>query len=89
MKNFKHFDLLEAVELWAADNNLQYPDEESVSAAFDEQVAEAVVARYGADDAPAMSEAFSAFTDNLETEHELHSEQVKHYVYMGKYASDD
>ena len=85
MTIFKHIELIELVEAYAADNG-GYDSEEALSEAFDEQVAPAVIAQYGEDDEPAMNEAFNDWTDSLCKDGEIHDEQYRLYCYVGKYA---
>lgn len=82
---FKHMDLIDLVEAYAADNG-GYDSEEALSEAFDEQVAPAVIAQYGEDDEPAINEAFNDWTDSLCKDGEIHDEQYRVYCYVGKYA---
>ena len=88
--SFKHFDLLEAVELWAEDHNIPYGDlitsERDLSDRFDEQIAPGVIALYRENDKPAMNEAFNNWSDTLCKDGELHDEQYNKYCYVGKYS---
>ena len=86
--SFKRFDLLEAVELWAEDNNA-LSSEQAVSDRFDEEVLPLVIAKYGEDDQPAIREAFNDWTDMLHKDDELHEEQYNNYCYVGRLAEDD
>lgn len=83
MKTFRHFDLLEAIELWAADNGC-ISSEQELSDAFDEAHADWLPTV--ADDWPAISEAFANYADSLSSDCLLHDEQVQHYCYVGKYS---
>ena len=85
MRTFKRFDLLEAVELWAADNGC-LASEEAVSELFDEEVLPSVLEQYDEDDEPAINEAFNNWTDNLCTDGYLHDEQRSRYCYVGRLA---
>lgn len=78
-------DFLSIVEAVAEDYGL-YSSEESVSATFDEQVLSFVVAEFSEDDEAAISEAFSNWTDSLNTDGYLHSEQISQYNYVGRLA---
>lgn len=82
---FSHVDLIDIIEAYAADNG-GYDSEESLSEAFDEQVAPAVIEQYGEDDEPAINEAFNNWTDSLCKDGTIHDEQYKRYCYVGKYA---
>ena len=77
----------EVIEAYAADNNLPASELE-LSELFDEQVAPLVINQYGADDTPAMSEAFNNWTDGLCKDGEIHEWQYSNYCYVGKYAKD-
>ena len=78
-------NLLEMVELYAAEVGA-IESEEELSIKFDEEVAELVVAEYGPNDEPAMSEAFNNWTDMLCKDGEIHPEQYNNYCYVGNYA---
>lgn len=91
MVDFSTMTELELVEAYIesaygpdiADN---FADEQSLSDAFDAEIAEYVIAQYGEDDEPAMSEAFNNWTDSLCKEGRLHSVQYSTYCYVGKYS---
>jgi len=76
---------LYTIEQFGSDNNL-IDSEESLSNAFDEMIAEAVITQYGADDTVAMSEAFNNWSDSLCKDGELHSQQYQDYCYIGKHS---
>lgn len=83
--SFKRFDLLEAVELWAEDNNA-ISSETELSKRFDEEVLPSVIAQYGEDDSVAINEAFNDWSDMLHKDDELHEEQYNNYCYVGRLA---
>ena len=85
MSNFNNVDLLEIVEEYASYNSL-IDSEEALSERFDNEVAPAVIEQYGADDEPAMSEAFNNWSDALCKDGELHPEQYSKYCYVGDYS---
>ena len=83
--NIGNYDLLEIVEGFAEFNDLRFVDEESVSAAFNEDVRPAIVAQYGEDDQDAIDQGFNDWTDGLCKDGELHDEQYNKYEYLGKH----
>ena len=83
--NFLHMTTLELAEYFAADNGL-YTDESELSETFDQEIAPAIIARYGADDEPAMNEGFNNWTDSLCTDGILHESQYNEYCYVGAYS---
>ena len=85
MKNYNDENLLEMVELYAAEVG-HIESEEELSTLFDETLAPLVVAQYGADDEPAMNEAFNNWTDSLCKDGEIHPEQYNQYCYVGEYS---
>lgn len=80
MNSFKRFDLLEAVELWAADNGC-ISSEEELSQRFEEECGEYLAEH--ADDGPWLRGAFNDWTDGLCKDGELHEEQYNSYCYVG------
>jgi len=74
-----------AVESWASENNL-IDSEQALSDLFDQDIAPHVIKQYGADDVPAMSEAFNNWSDSLVKDSQLHPEQYQEYCYIGKYS---
>lgn len=85
MRTYHDESLLEIVELYAAEVGA-IDSEEALSEQFDQEIAELVVAEYGADDEPAMSEAFNNWSDALCKDGEIHPEQYNQYCYVGNYA---
>lgn len=92
MSNFKHMSILEVVEGYASDNNL-IDSEEALSERFDEMLKDCVLPNMEYDerssfeeDAPMISESFSNFADSLESDGELHQEQVSNYDYVGVFS---
>jgi len=85
MNNYNDENLLEMVEMYAADNGL-IDSEDILSEQFDEQIAPMVVEQYGEDDEPAMFESFNDWADMLCKDGEIHSEQYNQYCYVGKYS---
>lgn len=85
MANWNRVDLLELVELYAEDNGL-IASEDELSERFDSEVLPGVIAEYGEDDGPAISEAFNNWTDMLCKDGELHPEQYDKYCYVGRLA---
>lgn len=92
MQNFNHVTLVEIIEEWAENNNLAYrhivtvESEARLSQLFDENIAPAVIAKYGADDEIAINEAFNNWADGLVEEGTLHPEQLNTYDYVGEYS---
>jgi hypothetical protein len=91
MVDFSTMTELELVEAYISsefDNETSYNffDEQSLSDAFDAEIAEHVIDQYGEDDEPAMNEAFSDWTDSLCKDGRLHSVQYSNYCYVGKYS---
>ena len=95
MYNFKNVELLELVEGYAVENNL-IDCEEMLSDRFDEQQLPLLLESWIAQDhvtagdeftdGPMLSESFSAWTDGLVEEGDLHAEQLQNYSYVGKYS---
>jgi len=85
MTNFNSFDLLEAIELWAADNGC-ISSEKELSDLFDSDIAPSVIAQYGENDQCAIDQAFNDWADCLCKDNIIHDEQYKQYTYIGKYA---
>lgn len=85
LNNFKSFEFLEAVELWAADNNL-IDSEQALSDLFDDEVVDHVIEQYGVEDQSAINEAFNNWSDALCSDDRLHTEQYHSYCYVGKYS---
>lgn len=85
MSTFKRFDLLEAVELWAADNGC-ISSEKELSEIFDNEIAPLVIAQYGENDQPAIDQAFNDWADSLCADDIIHDEQYRQYCYIGKYS---
>jgi len=88
MNDWNDIDLIEIIEYYA-EENLDYClvlDETDLSKRFDENVASHVIEQYGVDDEPAMSEAFSNWSDALCKDGVLHPEQYNQYEYVGRYA---
>ncbi len=81
--NWKRIDMLEVVELYAEENNM-IATEQELSDRFDAEVLPEVVAQYGEDDEPAISEAFNNWTDMLCKDGEIHAEQYDSYTYVGR-----
>ena len=82
MNNFD-VTLLDLVEAYAVDNNL-ISSEEELSELFDSEIAPMVIEQYGADDLPALREAFNDWTDSLCKDNLLHAEQYACYCYCGE-----
>jgi len=85
VSDFKSFDLLEAVELWATENGL-IDSEQELSDRFDEEYLPHIIEQYGEDDQPAIEEGFSNWSDKLCKDDQLHDVQSSLYVYVGKRA---
>lgn len=85
MGTYNDENFLEMVELYAAEVGA-IESEGELSERFDEEVAPLVIAEYGADDEPAMAEAFNNWSDSLCKDGEIHPEQYNQYCYVGKYA---
>ena len=83
--NYNDENLLQMVELYAEEMGY-ISSEEDLSQRFDEEIAPAVVEKYGEDDSVAMSEEFSNWADSLCKEGEIHPEQYTNYDYVGEYA---
>ena len=86
-KTVKYNDenLLEMVELYAEEvGNIE--SEEDLSSLFDSEIAPLIVAQYGEDDKPAMSEGFNNWADSLCTDGVIHPEQYNKYRYVGTYS---
>lgn len=81
-------NLLELVEAYAELHGLRFDSEESVSEAFDEEIAPLVIEEYGEDDKDAMNQAFNDWTDSLCEDGYLHLEQYEKYSYVGKYSNE-
>ena len=78
-------NLLQMVELYAEEvGNIE--SEEDLSSRFDSEIAPSIVALYGEDDAPAMSEGFNNWTDSLCKDGVIHPEQYNKYCYVGTYS---
>lgn len=83
--NYHDENLLEMVELYA--DEMGYISSESeLSERFDENIAPLVIEQYGADDEPAMSEAFNNWSDALCKGGEIHPQQYNDYCYVGEYS---
>lgn len=76
---------LEMVE-YIAEQEGWIASEDELSERFDSDIAPHVIAEYGADDEPAISEAFNNWSDSLCKDGELHPEQYDSYCYVGQYA---
>lgn len=87
MKSFKRFDLLEAIELWALDNDC-IASEQELSDLFDQEIAPLVIAQYGENDHDAMIQAFNDWSDGLCKDDQLHDYQYNNYGYVGKYSNE-
>ncbi len=85
MKNYDNEDLIGMVELYAEEVGF-ISSESELSERFDEEMAQDVITEYGADDGPAISEAFNNWTDMLCKEGEIHPEQYNQYCYVGEYS---
>lgn len=85
MKNYNDENLLEMVELYAAEIGA-IASEEELSERFDEHLAPLVIEQYGEDDKPAMLETFNNWTDGLCKDGEIHPEQYNSYCYVGEWA---
>ena len=83
--NYNDENPLEMVELYAEEMGY-IGSEDALSELFDELISEAVVVQYGADDIPAMSEAFNNWSDSLCKDGEIHPLQYDQYCYVGEYA---
>lgn len=81
--NWNKVDLLEMVELYAEENGM-IASEQELSERFDAEILPMVIEQYGADDDPAISEAFNDWTDSLTKDGELHPEQYNQYCYVGR-----
>jgi len=90
MSNFRYYEELEAVELWAEDNGC-ISNEGRLSEMFDEMVAEIGLVLCGSNDGerlidePAMREWFNNWSDGLRDDDELHELQYSNYCYCGKF----
>jgi len=82
MKNYGDENLLEMVELYATEMGY-IASEDELAERFDESVLPHVIAQYGADDKPAISEAFNNWSDGLCKDGEIHPEQYSQYCYVG------
>ena len=83
--NYNNENPLSMVELYA--NEMGFiADEDALSEAFDEVIAPEVIAQYGEDDQPAMSEASNNWADALCKDGEIHPLQYVEYCYVGDYA---
>lgn len=78
-------DIIDMVELYAADNGL-IASEEELSELFDQEIAPLVIEQYGEDDTIAMDQAFNDWTDGLCKDGVIHPEQYDSYCYVGKYS---
>ncbi len=76
---------LEIIEALAEHENMICCEEE-LSELFDRDIAPSVIEQYGADDEPAISEAFNNWSDGLVKDHQLHPVQYHEYVYCGEHA---
>lgn len=81
--NWNRIDMLEVVELYAADNNM-IDSEESLSKRFDDEILPLVIEKYGEDDSVAINTAFNDWSDGLCKDGEIHSEQYNAYCYVGR-----
>lgn len=89
MVNFTGMTELQSVESYIEgllDSSNNYPDEQSLSDAFDENIAPLVIEQYGEDDEPAMNEAFNDWTDSECKEGNLHTCQYNNYCYVGEWS---
>jgi len=83
--NWNRIDLLELVELYAADNGM-IASESELSELFDSESAPFIIAEYGESDSVAMNEAFNDWADSLCTDGTIHPEQYSNYCYVGKWS---
>jgi len=82
--NYNDENLLEMVEMYA--NEMGYiSSEDTLSEIFDGDIAPMVIAEYGEDDEPALSEAFNNWSDSLCKDGDIHPIQYHEYCYTGKY----
>ena len=91
MTIFYHLSELEIAEELAGASGHPYFSEDSVSEAFDKEIMPGVLEQYGKlgvafTDECAISEAFSAWTDGLQTEGYLAQVQVASYDYVGEWS---
>lgn len=85
MKNYYDENLLEMVEMYA-DEMGYIADESELSDKFDEEMAPSVIKQYGADDEPALFEAFNNWSNSLCKDGEIHPEQYNQYCYVGEWS---
>ncbi len=85
--NWNHVDLLEVIEIYAADNG-GIDSEQALSERFDAEVLPAVIEQYGESDSVAINEAFNNWSDGLCKDGDLHSEQYNNYCYVGRLSDD-
>lgn len=85
MRNWNNLNELDIIEELAGINNW-IDSEEALSELFDQEIAPLVIAQYGEDDEPAMSEAFNDWTDSLCKDGVIHPIQYDQYCYVGKYS---
>ena len=83
--NWNQIELLEIVELYAADNGM-IDSESALSELFDSEIAPLVIAQYGEKDSVAMNEAFNDWSDALCKDGTIHPEQYSQYCYVGKWS---
>ncbi len=83
MSNYNDENLLEMVELYAAEIGA-IASEQELSDRFDADVLPHVIAEYGAHDEPALYEAFNNWSDALCKDGEIHPEQYRMYCYIGE-----
>ena len=77
--------MLELVEEVAEERGM-ITSEEELSILFDADVAPAIIAKYGADEQPAINEGFNDWTDALCKDGQIHPEQYNNYCYVGKWS---
>jgi len=87
MKNWNSVDMLEVVEYYAEDHGM-IASEEELSARFDAEVLPHIIAQYGEEDTPAISQGFADWADSLARDGELHHEQDSTYCYVGRLSGD-
>lgn len=95
-QNYSETELLDAiqetelaiVENWAYDNGAISSEQELSDIFDDSDIPQMVIDEYGADDIPAMSEAFNNWTDMLCKDGELHETQYHEYCNVGRYSND-
>ncbi|MCK5610443.1 hypothetical protein KAR91_51700 [Candidatus Pacearchaeota archaeon] len=88
MRNYNDENLLEMVELYAADNGY-IADEDELSEKFDNEVLPCILEEHGKpgiefDDTCMINEAFNNWSDMLCKDGEIHPQQYNDYCYVGK-----